>query len=272
MTTATAEYQFIQQPNGLFVHTFDVTPVSRPTFITTVAENEALHSKRDFTKAREAREFTQRLANPPDQRLTTALSHGCITASHILPADVARADAIYGPNPRALQGRTTVAGAVPFPTPLIPRVQDDQRLYTDLFFVAKIPFLLTLSKPLEHLLTTPLDGKDTASLRKVLRRHLNFYGQRRINITHLYCDNERGISALEPDLAAAGITLVNSGPSMHVHVAERSIRYIKEGARSVLAGLPYQCPRTMFKMLLPFVALRLNLFPVSTRTDFLSAF
>ena len=28
----------------------------------------------------------------------------------------------------------------------------------------------------------------------------------------------------------------------------------------------------MFKMLLPFVALRLNLFPVSTRTDFLSAF
>lgn len=150
-------------------------------------------------------------------------------------------------------------GATAFPTPLIPRVQDDQRLYTDLFFVANIPFLLTLSKPLEHLMTTLLDGKDTASLCKVLKRHLNFYGQRRINVTHLYCDNERGISALEPDLAAAGITLVNSGPSMHVHVAERSIRYIKEGARSVLAGLPYQCPRTMFKMLLPFVALRLNL-------------
>ena len=73
--TATAEYQFIKQANGLFVHTFDAIPVSRPTFITTVADNEALHSKRDVTKAREAREFTQRLANPPDQRLTTALSH-----------------------------------------------------------------------------------------------------------------------------------------------------------------------------------------------------
>ena len=40
----------------------------------------------------------------------------------------------------------------------------------------------------------------------------------------------------------------------------------------MLARLPYHCPRTMFKMLLPFVALCLNLFPVSTRTDFLSAF
>ena len=80
-----------------------------------------------MTKARDAREFTQRLANPPDQRLTTALSYGFITASHILPADIARADA-YGPNPRALQGRTTIMGATAFPTPLIPRVQDDQRL------------------------------------------------------------------------------------------------------------------------------------------------
>jgi hypothetical protein len=31
VTTATAEYQFIQQPNGLFVHTFDVTPVPLST-------------------------------------------------------------------------------------------------------------------------------------------------------------------------------------------------------------------------------------------------
>jgi hypothetical protein len=47
---------------------------------------------------------------------------------------------------------------------------------------------------------------------------------------------------------------------------------IKEGVRSVLAGLPYTCPRALFRLLVPFVALRLNMFPTSTRTDRLSAF
>jgi hypothetical protein len=121
-----------------------------------VSDNEAQHSKRDVIKAREARNFQQRLANPPDHRLATALSHGCIIAPHILPADVSCSDTIYGPNPRALQGRTTTTGATAYHTPLIP-------VYTDLFFVANIPFLLTISNPFEHLLSTPLDGKDTAT-------------------------------------------------------------------------------------------------------------
>jgi hypothetical protein len=178
----------VKQTNGLFVNTFNASPTHLPILITTVSDNEAQHSKRDVIKAREAWNFQQRLANPPDHRLTKALSHGCIIAPHILPADVSCADTIYGPNPRALQGRTTTTGATAFHTPLIPRVQDDQRLYTDLFFVANIPFLLTISKPLEHLMSTPLDGKDTASLRKVQRRYLDFYGQRLINITHLCRD------------------------------------------------------------------------------------
>ena len=59
---------------------------------------------------------------------------------------------------------------------------------------------------------------------------------------------------------------------MDVHVIKRAIRYIKEGVRGVHAGLPYACPRAIFKHLIPFVALRLNPLPSSTRTDKLSAF
>ena len=69
-----------------------------------------------------------------------------------------------------------------------------------------------------------------------------------------------------------GIKLINSGPGAHVHIVERATRYVKEGVRSVLHGLPYSCPRSLFKMLIPYVTLRLNLFPSSTRTDKLSAF
>jgi hypothetical protein len=70
----------------------------------------------------------------------------------------------------------------------------------------------------------------------------------------------------------AGITPITCGPGMHVHIVERAIRYVKEAVCSVLHGPPYACPRVLFRMLIPYVALRLNMFPSTTRTDRLSAF
>jgi hypothetical protein len=114
--------------------------------------------------------------------------------------------------------------------------------------------------------------KCIASLWEAFRTHLGFYGQRRINVSHIYSDNERDIASLAPQFAGAGIQLTHCGSGMHVHIVERAIRYIEEGVRSVLAGLPYPSPRILFHHLIPFTAQRLNLFPTSTRTDNVSAF
>ena len=59
--------------------------------------------------------------------------------------------------------------------------------------------------------------------------------------------NEKGISALTPQFAGAGITLTHCAPGAHVHIVERAIRYVKEGARGILASLPYQCPKSLFR-------------------------
>ena len=83
--------------------------------VATVSDNEALHSKRDVIKARNARQFQRRLGNPPDAKLKRVLSHGQITQCDILPADIPRATEIYGPNLEALKGRTTTRKAFPFP-------------------------------------------------------------------------------------------------------------------------------------------------------------
>lgn len=105
-----------------------------------------------------------------------------------------------------------------------------------------------------------------------MRKHTGFYGRRQISISTLYSDNEKGIQGLTTDLSTAGITAITCGPGMHVHVVERAIRYVKEGVRGVFHGLPFTCPRILFKMLVPYVTLRLNLFASTTRTDHLSAF
>ena len=268
--TPAFSYHFKPNEGGLYI--CDLTPIST-AMITTVADNKSQHSKREVTAATDARLLQERLANPPDIKMSQAIANGNITNARILPADIARAQSIYGPNTHALQGRTVTRTADPFPVPQESlRDTSPQSLYIDIFMANGISFLITVAKPLEHILATCIESRDTASLRKAVRTHLAFYSSRRIPTPIIYSDNEGGIVALQSELAGSGIQLITAGPGMHVHVVERAIRYIKEGVRSVHAGLPYACPRAIFKHLIPFVALRLNLFPSSTRTDKLSAF
>ena len=83
-------------------------------------------------------------------------------------------------------------------------------MYADIFSVCSCQFFITVTKPLDHLLCTPIESRDTLSLRSALKKHLDYYGQRAIKVTKLNSDNERGLIALTSDLAAAGITPVNS--------------------------------------------------------------
>ena len=270
VSTPSFEYYFKDRGDGLYI--CDLTPI-KTSLIATVQDNASQHTKREVAQAQAARELQERMAHPPDSKLKDALSYGNIIYSKVSPADINRAQSIFGPDTSALQGKTTFKTAEPFPVPQESlRDTAEQQLYADIFIANGLSFFITVAKPLEHIIATPLENRDTNSLRRVLRHHLTCYSQRRIPTPIIYSDNERGLAALSPELAAMGIQLIHSGPGMHVHVVERAIRYIKEGARSIHAGLPYTCSRALFRMLIPFVAFRLNMFPTSTRTDRLSAF
>ena len=270
VSTPTFEYRFKDRGAGLYV--CDLTP-TKTGLISTIQDNASQHSKREVASAQAARELQERMAHPTDSRLKDALSYGNNIYSKVSTADITRAQTIYGPDTSALKGKTTFKTVEPFPAPQESlRDTTPQQLYADIFIANGISFFITVAKPLEHIIATPIDGRDIGSLRRVMRHHLACYSQRRIATPIMYSDNERGIAALGPELASSGVQLIHSGPGMHVHVVERAIRYVKEGVRSIHAGLPYTCPRTLFKMLIPFVAFRLNMFPSSTRTDRLSAF
>ena len=91
--------------------------------------------------------------------MAQAIANGNITNAKILPADIARAQSIYGPNTKALQGRTVTRTADPFPVPQESlRDTAPQSIYTDIFMANGISFLITVAKPLEHILATCIEG------------------------------------------------------------------------------------------------------------------
>ena len=258
--------KFTHRANGLYVH--DTRARANNTcLITTVADNEALYSRREVTLAQEARQLQRRMANPPDAKLIKAIASGTLQNTTVTPSDVTRATAIYGPSIEAIKGRTTATRALPFPQEESPRMTAEQKMYADIFFAASCALEITIVHPIGHIICSYLDKTDTPTLRRVLRTHLGTYGQRRISIRHIYSDNEKGILCIGQDFAGAGITLHLAGPGMHVHTVERAIRTIKEGVRGLLAGLPYHCPKAIFIHMIPFVAYRTNMFPTSTQTD-----
>ena len=92
--TPAFRYQFKLNERGLYI--CDLTPIST-AMITTVADNKMQHSKREVTAATEARLLQERLANPP-YKMSQAIANGNIINAKILPADIVRAQSIYGPN------------------------------------------------------------------------------------------------------------------------------------------------------------------------------
>ena len=99
---------------------------------------------------------------------------------------------------------------------------EHQQMFVDIFTANGMNFLITITKPLEHLLTSCIDSKDTTALRKTLCLHM--VKTQSISITHLFIDNERDIGSLSSDLGAMGTQLIPYGPNMQVHVIESSIR------------------------------------------------
>lgn len=269
--TPLGTYVFSSRTNGLYV--CDIKDHYRTMAVTTVADNEALFTRAEVEKAKQARHLVQRMGNPPDAKIIRALQYGNLHGTNILPADINRATTIYGPSVAALRGRTVTERPHAFPAEQ-PRDRAivPQSMYLDLFRAHSMDFLLTYVRPLNHLMVTAISKSDTVTLRRTLRTHLGVYGQRRIRVDNLYCDNEKGITAMAADFAGAGITLHQSGPGMHVHIIERQIRTVKNGVRTGLACLPYCCCNLLFKFLVGFTVTRENMFPDSTRTDNLSPF
>jgi hypothetical protein len=153
--------KFIEQAGGLYV--FDSASanagnysesISAYSFLSAIADNKKLFTKREVDAADTARALYQKIGRPSEAEFLNILSKNHILNCPITVDDAKRASIIYGPDIATLKGKMTCSSAaqhvptfVALPIPAhIAAHHRDLTLCMDFFFVQGIPFLHSISQ------------------------------------------------------------------------------------------------------------------------------
>ena len=234
--------------------------------VTTVDDNMSKYSKREIAGAENARELMRQLGYPSSRDLMDLIKSGGIINSNVTAQDVYRASQIFGADLASLKGKTVTTKPEPAKIEYIPKpTQEELTLHTDIMFVERDPYLVSVSTPLGLTMCTHLGGKRTEStITKALREQIAAYTAERFVVRTVLSDGEGAILSSSTMLKEKGISFNPSGPGQHVPVIENKIRRIKERVRAHLSVLPFHVPIVLMKWLVSFCVSRINCIPTAT--------
>jgi len=239
-------------------------------FATTADQNKLPYTKREVKAADAARHLVKAMAYPSMADMFAMIKAG-ISGSSVTAKDLHRALKIYGPFVPSIQGKTTRR-----PTPLVAEdvpksLISDQVLYADLLFVDKVPFLVSVSKPLGLTVASHLPGgKGAASVRKAMVHQIRQYASQGFKVKSLVFDGEGAVAAIADDIAEQGVKLEPVPPGAHVGVCERKNKVIKERFRAVKNGLWFVLPLILVRWLVYYCVSRINMLPSHQHSDLTS--
>ena len=179
-------------------------------------------------------------------------------------ADIAAADAIFGPNVGSLKGKTVrrpnehiAAGIDPVPADVM-KMHAQLILAIDIMFINKIAFFVTKSRELQFTTIEALPNRQVKTVKEVLRTVIHLYESRGFIVGSIMADNE-----FEP-LRAWHPTLNTTAADKHVSKIERHIRTIKDSTRSTYRMLPFRhLPRIVLIHLVKNAVFWMNAFPTN---------
>ncbi|KAG7374846.1 reverse transcriptase RNA-dependent DNA polymerase [Nitzschia inconspicua] len=236
-------------------------PAATWALVTTVKEQASRYTKRQLEEATTARRMQNIIMHPSDRQLSDVAIHhlrGC----PVTKRSIQIASDVFGPNLGSLKGKTVHRPSPHVQTnfdPVPPEILERHRvvtLATDILFVNKIPFLLTVSRHLRFVTVCDLPNRQLPTVERELLKVVRLYEHRGFNVTSLLCDPEF------EDLRHTFPYLNPCSADEHVPEVERMIRTIKDRIRCVYVTLPYRhLPRLMVKRLVANAVLWWNALP-----------
>ena len=254
---------FPMHKDGLHYHD---TKAKDVVFINTVKENQAGYSQRQIAAAKAARNLQSIVGHPSTNDLKTILQTNQIANCPISPADIVRAEKIYGPSVPILKGKTTrktpdpvKSDYVAVPSQIL-AANKNVTIAGDIFFINKIPFFTTVSEHIKLTTTHYLSSRHTPKLVAAVKDVRSIYSTRGFAVKTAVMDGE--FEKIKPDLREIGINLNTTAANEHVPQIERQIRVMKERCRATRHTLPFKIiPLLMLIELVYFSTFWINCFP-----------
>ena len=166
------------------------------SFVVTVDDNMKNYNKRQIQAADKAKTFYACLAFPSAPDYKWILQSNQVEECPVTAEDAKIAEKIWGPNIAALKGKTTRSKPEHITTDIVEipvKIRTLHRLVMisiDIFFVNKIPFLITLSRKLCFTTVTHLSNRKIETIFKEFKAIFNYYLQRGFQIMTVTADGE----------------------------------------------------------------------------------
>jgi hypothetical protein len=224
--------EFKMHKSGL--HYYDPRKEHHLNFVNTVSENKTGFTKRQIKCAEIARSLYKTLSYPSMKDFKWVIQSNQIKDCPVTIQDIDFETKIWGKNIATLKGKTTRSKTHPVardyvkvPKELL-KLHKEVFLKTDIFFVNKIPFLLTLSQKICFTAVNHLADRTVPQIFKALKEMYQYYLQRGFHITTVHADRE--FAPLKTLIEAIpGGPMVNlTSANEHVPEIERWIRVVKE--------------------------------------------
>jgi hypothetical protein len=265
--------KFIEYRSGLYYHNA-AAAVQQPnsnenvidySFVSTVTNNKAQFPRREIGGVDKARALYRNIGHPSQQQFEQILAKSLIRNCPVTVDDAKRALLIYGVDLAALKGKRTKGSSQHIPTfnpvqvpGFILQHHSDVTLCMDNFYVQGHPFFHTISRKVQFRTVAPVLNRNKATLLREIKPVMAMYKSRGFNISDLHADME--FECIRNDVLPSRLNVTAAND--HVGKVERSIRTMKERARTTIHGLPFKrLPKLMIQALVYHAAKGLNQFP-----------
>ena len=256
---------FYPSKDGLYYHD---TRVNGVTLLNVVSENAAKYSGRQLKRARQAMSTYVKTCWPSPDDYRTMVRFSGINNCPVTEDDVKIAQDVFGPSGDALKGKTTRAKPsvvrnyyIKIPLQL-KNLHQEVILDTDIMWVNKLPFLVTVSHNIDMTTTEYMPDVKGSNIAKAVlaaaRHERNGFHVRTLN-----ADIEYKSDLVDAAIAEKEASFNWCAAKEHVPRVERKIRTLKERMRSAQAHL-YVFPRLPSIMVIGIVSeitKWLNVFP-----------
>jgi hypothetical protein len=140
-----------------------------------------------------------------------------------------------------------------------------QKLASNLMHVNGETFLMSVASLLKLIINSHVTSQSKTKLGEAIQAQINLLRSYGFKVTIVMVDPQKALEGLRGSFPGTEIDAGGAGD--HVPKVDVRIRHIKETCRCIIAGLPYNLPRSRIKDLVTYVVNHLNMRRTTSLAD-----